>query len=286
LTSNNSDNKDAAQEHLVAAIQMASGPNVSSNLYEAQRLIGMAADAGAKLLVLPENFALMGMNESAKLDIKEKAGDGRLQNFLADMAKKYRVWLVGGTIPIACDDERKIRAAALIYNDKGKLVGRYDKTHLFDVHIPESGDHYVESETIQAGDEVIVVDTPFGKLGVAICYDLRFPEVFRNMVQQGVEIIALPSAFTAITGRAHWDILVRARAIENLSYVIAADQGGYHINGRESHGDSMVVDPWGNVLDRLSSGSGYVMAKISRKTLLDTRRNFPALNHRKLTCGV
>jgi len=270
----------------VAAIQMASGPNVSSNLYEAQRLIAMAADAGAKLIVLPENFALMGMNEQEKLAIKEQQGKGRLQQFLADAAKKYAIWLVGGTIPISCDDENKIRAATLVYSDKGQLVGRYDKTHLFDVHIPDTGDHYVESETIEAGDEVKVFDTPFGKLGVAICYDLRFPEVFRGMVQKGVEIIALPSAFTAITGRAHWEILVRARAIENLSYVIAADQGGYHINGRESFGESMVVDPWGNVLDRLSSGSGFVMAKISRKTLTDTRRNFPALNHRKLACGV
>ena len=281
MTSNNTDNKKPIQEFQVAAIQMASGPNVSSNLYEAQRLIGMAADAGAKLIVLPENFAIMGMDEKDKVAVKENAGSGRLQNFLAEAAKKHAVWIVGGTIPIACDDANKIRAAALIYDDCGTLVGRYDKTHLFDVHIPESGDHFVESQTIEAGNQVKVIDTPFGKLGVAICYDLRFPEVFRLMVQQGVEFIALPSAFTAITGRAHWEILVRARAIENLSYVIAADQGGYHINGRESHGESMIVDPWGNVLDRLASGSGFVTAKLSRKTISDIRRNFPALNHRK-----
>jgi len=286
LSSDNSDNNSTTPEALVAAIQMASSPNVSSNLYEAQRLIAMAADAGAKLVVLPENFALMGMDEEAKLEIQEKAGEGRLQQFLSEAAKKYSVWLVGGTIPIATGDAHKIRAAAMIYNDQGKLVGRYDKTHLFDVHIPETGDHYVESETIEAGDKVTVVDTPFGRLGVAICYDLRFPEVFRNMVQQGVEIIALPSAFTSITGRAHWEVLVRARAIENLSYVIAAGQGGYHINGRESHGDSMIVDPWGNVLDRLLSGSGFVIGKINQKFLRDTRRSFPALDHRKMNCGI
>lgn len=286
MTSHNTDNNSATQEALVAAIQMASGPSVSSNLYEAQRLIAMAADAGAKLVVLPENFALMGMDEEAKLEIKEKAGEGRLQQFLADAAKKYAVWIVGGTIPIATDNAHKIRAAAMIYNDQGNLVGRYDKTHLFDVNIPESGDHYIESETIEAGDSVTVVDTPFGRLGVAICYDLRFPEVFRSMVQHGVDIFALPAAFTAITGRAHWEVLVRARAIENLSYVVAAGQGGYHINGRESHGDSMIVDPWGNVLDRLLSGSGFVIGKVNLKFLRDTRRSFPALDHRKMTCGI
>lgn len=286
MTANQFDKNTNVQEAYVAAIQMASGPNLSSNLFEAQRLIAMAAEAGAKLVVLPENFALMGMNEFDKVTVKEAAGSGRLQNFLADAAKKFGIWLVGGTIPISCDNAQKIRATALIYNNKGQMIGRYDKTHLFDVHIPETGDHYVESETIEAGDEVKVVDTPFGRLGVAICYDLRFPEVFRSMAQKGVDIIALPSAFTAITGRAHWEVLVRARAIENLSYVIAADQGGYHINGRESFGDSMIVDPWGNVLDRLSSGSGFVMAKISRKTLLDTRKNFPVLNHRKIPCGI
>lgn len=286
MTKKNSNNENVSREGLVAAIQMASGPNVSANLFEAQRLISMAVDAGAQLIVLPENFALMGMDEKAKVEIREKPGEGRLQSFLSDAAKKYGIWLVGGTIPLESQDPHKVRAAALTYNDRGELAGRYDKTHLFDVHIPESGDHFVESETIEAGDRVSVVETPFGRLGVAICYDLRFPEVFRNMVQLGVDIIALPSAFTAITGRAHWETLVRARAIENLSYLIASDQGGYHINGRESHGDSMIVDPWGNILDRLSSGSGFVMAKVNSKFIADTRKNFPALDHRKMTCSV
>ncbi|MDX1252355.1 MAG: carbon-nitrogen hydrolase family protein [Gammaproteobacteria bacterium] len=269
----------------VAAIQMASGPNVSANLLEASRLIGLAAASGAGLVVLPENFAIMGAAESDKLKVREQDGQGPIQDFLAHQAVKNNIWLVGGTIPLAAHNPGKVRAACLLFNPAGQRVARYDKIHMFDVRIEESGENYTESETIEAGDTTVVVDTPFGKLGLAVCYDLRFPELFRRMLDEGVELLALPSAFTAITGRAHWETLVRARAVENLCYVIAAAQGGYHLGGRETHGDSMIVDPWGVVLDRLPRGSGYVSAIIDRARLASIRRSFPAIQHRKLGCS-
>ena len=268
----------------VAAIQMASGPNVNANLIEAARLITMAVEAGAELVVLPENFAIMGLSEFDKVKIREADGQGPIQDFLSEQAAKHGVWLVGGTVPLAAHDADKVRSACLLIDDQGKRVARYDKIHLFDVELPDNGERYVESETIEEGDQVVVVDTPFGRLGLAICYDLRFPELFRRMQAQGVDIIAIPSAFTAITGKAHWETLVRARAIENLSYVIAAAQGGYHVNGRETHGDSMIVDPWGRVLDRLPSGSGFVLAELDMGNLESTRRNFPVLEHRRMKC--
>lgn len=265
---------------------MASGPNVSANLIEVSRLINLAADAGAELVVLPENFALMGMNEQDKVQIREELGDGPIQNFLSEQARKYKIWLVGGTIPLVSSDPKKVRAACLLIDDQGEVKAHYDKTHLFDVHIYQSSEHYNESETIEPGESVVVADTPFGKLGLAVCYDLRFPEMFRSMVDLGAEIIAIPSAFTAVTGKAHWETLVRARAIENLCYVVAAGQGGYHLNGRESYGDSMIVDQWGQVLDRLSRGSGFVLATCDREQIRKVRKNFPVLEHRKITCFV
>jgi nitrilase len=270
----------------LAAIQMASGPNVHANLYEAERLIGSARAAGAELVVLPENFAHMGMTEQDKLNVKETDGSGPIQAFLAEQAKQHGIWIVGGTVPIAAADPNKVRAACLLFDDQGRRVARYDKVHLFDVHLEETGENYTESESIESGDQVVVVDTPFGKLGLAVCYDLRFPELFRNMAKQGVEIITLPSAFTAITGKAHWEPLVRARAIENLSYVVAAAQGGYHVNGRETHGHSMIVDPWGIVLDRLPRGSGVISADMDRERLAGIRRSFPALDHRRIACTL
>jgi len=270
----------------VAAIQMASGPNINANLLEADRLIGQAAATGARLVVLPENFALMGMSEQDKVAVRERDGEGPIQSFLAQAAVRHGVWLVGGTVPMVAQDPGKVRAACLLFDDRGNRVARYDKIHLFDVHLPETGENYVESETIEPGSEVVVVDTPFGRLGLVVCYDLRFPELFRQMLDQGMEIVAMPAAFTAITGRAHWDILVRARAVENLCYVIAAAQGGYHVNGRETNGDSMVVDPWGVVLDRLPRGSGVVAASIDLKRLANIRRTFPSVDHRRLRCRV
>ncbi len=269
----------------IAAIQMASGPNVNANLGEAARLIARAVDGGAGLVVLPENFAIMGMSEQDKVAIREPEGHGLIQDFLAQQASKHNAWIVGGTAPLVARDTHKVRAACLVFDSAGQRVARYDKNHLFDVRLEEGRETYAESQTIEPGDQTTVVDTPFGKLGLAVCYDLRFPELFRRMVDEGVELIALPSAFTAITGQAHWEILVRARAVENLCYMVAAAQGGYHVNGRQTYGHSMIVDPWGSILQRLPQGPGVVSAEIDRERLLNTRRSFPALEHRRLYCG-
>lgn len=270
----------------IAAIQMASGPNVQANLDEAEKFIKIAVLQGAELVVLPENFAIMGMAETDKVAIGEVYKEGLIQNFLSEQAAKHGIWLVGGTVPIQSRDAKKVYAACLLFNDAGEVVARYDKIHLFDVTLAESGESYTESETIACGDDIVVTETPFGRLGLAICYDLRFPEIFRAMSDSGVDIIALPSSFTSLTGKAHWETLIRARAIENLSYVVAAAQGGYHVNGRETHGDSMIVDPWGMVLNRLPHGTGVVISEIDVGKLKKTRKLFPALEHRRLNCKI
>ena len=270
----------------IAAIQMASGTNVSANLIEVSRQILSAAQAGAKLIVLPENFAIMGLQDIDQVKIAENDGIGPIQDFLSKQAKKNKVWLIAGTIPLKSDNVDKIYAASLVYNDIGERVSRYDKIHLFDVHLEATSETYKESETIDAGNQAIVVDTPFGKIGLAICYDLRFPELFRQLALQDAEIIVLPAAFTAITGKAHWEVLLRARAIENLCYLVASAQGGYHVNGRETYGNSMIVDPWGVILDELPQGSGYVIADVDLENVKTIRRNFPALQHRKISCPL
>ncbi|CAA9891971.1 Deaminated glutathione amidase [Candidatus Methylobacter favarea] len=267
-----------------AAIQMASGPNISANLLEADKLIAEAARAGAKLVALPENFALMGAHELDKIKAKEADGSGPIQNFLSAAAKRYSIWIVGGTIPLASSDNSKVRAACLVYNDKGERLARYDKVHLFDVSVPETAEVYRESDSIEPGSEPQVMDSPFGKVGIAVCYDLRFPEFFRKMVRSGMEILIIPSAFTAKTGAAHWELLLRARAVENLCYVIAPNQGGFHINGRVTFGHSMIIDPWGVVMDCHKSGSGFVAADIDIEHLEKVRAAFPALNHRRFYC--
>lgn len=270
----------------VAAIQMASGPNVNANMIEAERLIGDAVANGAQLVVLPENFCFLGQTEADMLNIAETDGDGPMQDFLAQQSAKHGVWIVGGTVPMQGSDDKHVRMACMVFNEKGERVARYDKIHLFDVHIDASNESYNESESIEPGDEVVVIETPFGRMGIAICYDLRFPELFRHMLDAGMELIVLPSAFTATTGRVHWEVLVRARAVENLCYVVAADQGGFHINGRETHGDSMIVDPWGQILDHLPSGSGYILAEMNREQVSKVRKNFPATEHRRMPCKL
>ncbi|MBB5018677.1 nitrilase [Chitinivorax tropicus] len=262
----------------VAAIQMASGPTVSANLTEAEMLLDMAAKEGARLAVLPEYFAIMGMKETDKVDAREEEGKGPIQRFLAKMAKKHKMWIIGGSVPLASDQPDKVRNACLVYDDKGKQVARYDKIHLFGLQM--GAEHYSEERTIEPGKDVVVVDTPFGRIGLSICYDLRFPELYRAM--HPVDMIVVPAAFTETTGKAHWETLLRARAIENLTYVIAAAQGGYHRNGRETHGDSMIIDPWGVVLDRLSRGSGIVVANINPAYQQRLRGSLPALSHRTL----
>lgn len=260
----------------VAGIQMASSPQVSSNLTEAERLINIAVEQGAKIVVLPEYFCLMGLQDADKVKIREEEGHGPIQKFLSKMAKKNKVWIIGGTVPLESNSPRKMRNSCLVYNDKGHQVARYDKIHLFGLDL--GTEHYHEENTIESGDKVVAVDTPYGKIGLSVCYDLRFPELYRAMGE--VDIIVVPSAFTDTTGKAHWETLIRARAIENMCYVIAPAQGGYHLSGRETHGNSMIVDPWGVILDRLPRGSGVVIASINTQYQNSLRNSLPALNHK------
>lgn len=263
----------------IAAIQMASGPQVSANLNEAERLIEVAANQGAKLVALPEYFAIMGLKETDKVAVREEEGNGPIQAFLSKMAKKHKIWLIGGSVPLTSNFPNKVRNSCLVYDDKGKQVARYDKIHLFGLDL--GNEHYHEEKTIESGNEIQVVDTPFGKIGLSICYDLRFPELYRAMGE--VNMIVVPAAFTDTTGKAHWETLIRARAIENLCYVIAPAQGGYHLSGRETHGNSMIVDPWGVILDRLPRGSGVVIATMNPKYQASLRTSLPALKHRTIT---
>ncbi|PKO25206.1 MAG: acyltransferase [Betaproteobacteria bacterium HGW-Betaproteobacteria-8] len=262
----------------IAGIQMASGPNVSANLSEAERLIEIAVNQGAKLIALPEYFAIMGLRDTDKVAVREKEGNGPIQRFLAKTARKHQIWIIAGSIPLESSVKNKVRNSCLVYDDKGKQVARYDKIHLFGLDL--GNEHYHEETTIEPGGEVVTLDTPFGKIGLSICYDLRFPELYRAMGE--VDIIVVPAAFTETTGKAHWETLIRARAIENLAYVLAPAQGGYHTSGRETHGDSMIVDPWGVVLDRLPRGSGVVVASINPGYLASLRKSLPALKHRSL----
>ncbi|MCB1986173.1 MAG: carbon-nitrogen hydrolase family protein [Burkholderiales bacterium] len=272
-----SDNNDGVY---VAAIQMASGPSVDANLEEAARHIEDAVSQKAKLVVLPEYFCIMGMKDTDKLSVMEQAGNGPIQNFLSDTAKRFGIWLVGGSVPLASPDPNKVYNSCLVYADNGNQVARYDKIHLFGLSMGH--ENYAEDKTIVAGAEIVTLDSPFGRIGLSICYDLRFPELYRKMAD--VDIILAPAAFTAVTGKAHWEVLVRARAIENLAYVIAPAQGGYHVNGRETNGDSMIVDPWGAVVKRLPRGSGAVVAKLDPEYQARIRASLPALKHRKLNC--
>jgi nitrilase len=264
----------------VAAIQMASGPNVPANLAEAERLIELAVKAGARLIVLPEFFAIMGLKDADVVKAREPDGAGPIQAFLSRMARKHHVWLIGGSVPLEATAASKVRNSCLVFDERGKRVARYDKIHLFGLDL--GNEHYQEARLIEPGDKVVVVNSPFGRIGLSVCYDLRFPELYRAM--PGVDIIVVPSAFTATTGRAHFETLVRARAIENLAYVVAPAQGGYHLSGRETHGDSMIVDPWGVVLDRLPRGSGVVIANINPAYQASLRKSLPALQHRFIQC--
>lgn len=263
-----------------AAIQLNSGPIVSANLDAAAVQIEAAARAGAGLVVLPENFALMPGQESERREVMESPGDGAVQRFLSNQSRKHGLWLVGGTHPMPGSSPERMRSVSLLFDDKGQQVARYDKLHLFDVTL-QNGETYRESDIFEPGDSTVVTDTPVGRLGMSICYDLRFPELYRDLVSRGAEIIVVPSAFTATTGRAHWESLLRARAIENQVYLIAAAQGGFHANGRETWGHSMIVNPWGEVLASRATGAGCVVADIDLNFLRRVRSNLPALEHRR-----
>ena len=269
---------------LAAVLQMTSGVSVEANLATARSLLERAHAAGAVLAVLPENFAIMGHAETDKLAAAEPLGEGPIQVCLARTARELGMWIVGGTIPIKTDnDSNRVAAASLVFDEAGRFVARYDKIHLFDVDIPDREESYRESATIAPGSGTTVFPGPIGHIGMSVCYDVRFPELFRDLQAQGAEMFTVPAAFTAPTGRAHWELLLRARAVENLCYVLAAAQGGVHENGRETYGDSLIVDPWGHVLARVvEPGPGLAVAEIDLTLQRQLRTSFPALNHRRL----
>jgi predicted amidohydrolase len=260
----------------VAAVQMISGPRVADNLATAGKLVAEAVAQGAKLVALPEYFPIMGLNEGDKVLVREQDGSGPIQDWLAATAARHGIWLIGGSIPLAASVPDKVLNSSVAYGPDGKRVARYDKIHLFGFQ--KGAERYNESATIEAGHQPVTFTTPFGRIGLSICYDLRFPELYRALGE--VDLLVIPAAFTETTGRAHWEILLRARAIENQCYVLAIGQGGHHENGRETHGNSMLIDPWGSILDRKLKGPGIVIGEVDHAFIADTRASLPALQHR------
>jgi len=268
----------------VAVVQMTSGADVAANLSAAGDAVTAAAAGGATLVVLPENFAFMSpggaAGDAAKLAVAEPEGDGPIQAALAALAARTKVWLVAGTVPLTTAEGRSA-AASLVYAPDGQRAARYDKIHLFDVEVP-GGESHQESRAVRPGDQPCTVATDLGVVGLSVCYDLRFPELYRELTRRGATLLTVPAAFTAITGAAHWEVLLRARAIEDQCWVLAAAQWGEHPGGRRTHGDSMVVDPWGTVLARQQEGTGVVFADIDPARLVGLRHSFPVLAHRRL----
>ena len=267
---------------IVAAIQMTSSHVVADNLSAAADLLRKAKDAGADIACLPENFSFIGLRDADKLEVAEPDGKGVVQDFLSETARKLNMWILGGTIVLRGDIERRVANSSLLIDAAGKRVARYDKIHLFDVTIPGRDEQYRESTHVAPGREPVIADTPVGKLGLSVCYDMRFPELYRELVSRGAQWLAIPAAFTVPTGRAHWETLLRARAIENLCYVVAPAQAGTHTSGRETYGDSLIVDYWGQVLSRLAKGAGVITADIDLAKQAETRARFPALDNRQL----
>jgi nitrilase len=261
---------------------MTSGHVVEDNLAAAGALLREAKELGADIACLPENFPFIGLKDADKLGVAEPDGDGRIQSFLRDSARRLNLWILGGTTVMKGDSPNRVSNASLLFDAEGKRVARYDKIHLFDVTIPGRDESYLESTHVTPGREVVIADTPVGRLGLSVCYDMRFPELYRELVERGAEWLAMPAAFTVPTGRAHWETLLRARAIENLCYVVAPAQTGTHTSGRETYGDTLIVDYWGQVLSRLAKGTGVITADIDLSKLAETRRRFPALNNRRL----
>jgi predicted amidohydrolase len=270
----------------VAAIQMTSGHVVEDNLAAAAELLREAKDLGADIACLPENFSFIGLKDADKLKVAEADGEGPIQDFLRDTARRLGLWILGGTTVIKGDSAARVANASLLIDANGKRVARYDKIHLFDVAIPGRDEQYLESTHVMPGREAVIADTPVGKLGLSVCYDMRFPELYRDLVARGAEWLAMPAAFTVPTGRAHWETLLRARAIENLCYVVAPAQSGTHTSGRETYGDTLIADYWGQVLARLAKGSGVITADIDLAKQAETRARFPALDNRRLGLGA
>jgi len=262
----------------VACVQLRCGDDIAENVQAASTLIRAAHQDGAQFIATPENTGLMARDGGAKLGKSfAEEGDPALPRFRA-LAEELGIWLLVGSLAIKVADGKTANRSYLI-GPKGRVAARYDKLHLFDVNLP-SGETYRESNTVAPGGEAVVASLPWGQVGLSVCYDLRFPQLYRALAKSGAEILTVPSAFTETTGKAHWDTLVRARAIENLAYVVAPAQGGYHVNGRETHGHTMIVDPWGVVLDRLPRGSGVVVAGVNPTYQAKIRRSLPALTHK------
>ena len=264
----------------VAVAQLVSSDNLDENLSVLDGLFSKASTEGALLFVLPENFAFMGRHEPDKLAVAEDEGIGLIQQTLSNLSRKYNIWVVAGTVPLKTPDGR-VWASSLVFNAEGTQVARYDKIHLFDVRVSDS-EAYEESKTCIPGKTPVVIDTPIGRLGLSVCYDVRFPELYRDLVTQGAEVFTMVAAFTATTGAAHWHTLLRARAIENMSYMLASNQGGMHANGRETYGHSLSVDPWGKIVSEIKQGTGLIFADIDLNYLHERRTAFPCLDHRIL----
>ena len=267
---------------IVAAIQMNSSHVVADNLAAAGKLLREAKDRGAEIACLPENFSFIGLKDADKLEVAEADGEGPVQDFLSNTARELKLWILGGSTPIKGDSAHRVANTSLLYDAAGKRVARYDKIHLFDVTVPGRNERYVESKHVTPGESLVVADTPVGRLGLSVCYDMRFPELYRALVARGAEWLAMPAAFTVPTGLAHWETLLRARAIENLCYVVAPAQAGTHTSGRETYGDTLIIDYWGKVLARLARGVGVITAAFDLALEAETRARFPALENRRL----
>ncbi len=261
---------------------MCSGEERAANLATADRLLESAAAQGARVAVLPENFSMMARRDADRRALAEVDGQGEVQDFLARRARELQLWIVAGSVPIANGPGERISQSCLVYDQHGERAARYDKIHLFDVDLPEKKESYRESAHMAPGGKIVALDTPVGKLGLSICYDLRFPELYRRLLDAGAQWLIVPAAFTATTGAAHWEPLLRARAIENLCFVVASGQWGEHANGRRTHGHSMIIDYWGRILAQQAAGDGAICAPLDLAAQAEARRNFPALNHRVL----
>ncbi|MCG2582509.1 MAG: carbon-nitrogen hydrolase family protein [Marinobacter sp.] len=271
----------------VAAIQMVSTHDIEANLREAERLLTESARAGARVAVLPENFAVLATSQMVDCGQREASDAPVIRQFLADQARRLGIWIVGGSLPLSqrpdgTTIEGRVRAASLVYDDQGNEVGRYDKIHLFDAMVEDAHGQYRESDTFEPGESVVTVETPVGRLGMAICYDLRFPELFRALREKGADWVCLPSAFTWQTGDAHWHALIRARAIENQVWVVAPGQGGQNSQRRRTYGHSLICDPWGKVVSEIEEGPGVVTATLDANLLANVRARMPVWEHRRL----
>jgi len=267
-----------AEVFRVAAVQTVSGGDVAVNLACIEPLVADAAGRGAKLVLLPEYFGIFGAGASDKVAVREPDGKGPQQDFLERLAREHGIWIIGGTVPIEIEDPQRVRSASLVFDPGGRRVARYDKVHLFAFN--QGSEHYDEGRTIEPGSGPVGFDAPCGRVGLSVCYDLRFPELYR--AYRDAVLIVVPSAFTAVTGAAHWHVLLKARAIENQCYVLAAAQGGVHPNGRRTYGHSILIDPWGSIVAELEEGPGIVIGDIDPERIAQVRRELPALAHRRL----